>query len=50
MTLKKQYEQAVNRYIEKFVKKHGYQFTYWVSDEVGETACFIEQYYFNFKI
>ena len=48
MTIKKQYEIAVNAYIEKFVKKHGYEFTYWVSDEVGETACFIEQYYFNF--
>ena len=48
MTLKKQYEIAVNAYIEKFVKKHGYKFTYWVSDEVGETACFIEQYFFNF--
>ena len=48
MTIKKQYEIAVNAYIERFVKKHGYEFTYWVSDEVGGTACFIEQYYFNF--
>lgn len=47
-TLKEQYEQAVNRYIEKFVKKHGYEFTDWVADEVGGIAVFIEQYYFNF--
>ena len=48
MTLKEQHEQAVNRYIEKFVKKHGYEFTDWVANEVGGIAVFIEQYYFNF--
>lgn len=48
-TLKEQHEQAVNRYIEKFVKKHGYEFTDWVADEVGGIAVFIEQYYLNFS-
>lgn len=48
MNIKEQYEIAVNRYIEKFVKKHGYEFTDWVSDEVGGVAVFIEQYFFSF--
>jgi len=39
---------VVEKYIQKFEKKHGYEFSYWVSDQVGEMACFIEQYYFNF--
>lgn len=37
-----------NEYIKKFVKKHGYEFSYWISDEPGTTACFIEQYYFSY--
>lgn len=42
------YNRAVNDYLELFVKKHGYEFTDWVSGEVGGIACFIEQYFFNF--
>jgi len=41
-------ENAINDYIRVFVKKHGYEFSYWVSGEVGGIACFIDQYYFNF--
>jgi hypothetical protein len=39
---------VVEKYIQKFEKKHGYQFSDWVSDDIGGIACFIEQYYFNF--
>lgn len=39
---------VVEKYIQKFEKKHGYEFSDWVSDQVGEMACFIEQYYFHF--
>ncbi len=40
---------VVEKYINKFVKKHGYEFSNWVSDEVGSIACFIDQYFFNFN-
>jgi hypothetical protein len=36
-------------YIDFFTKKHGYEFSSWVADEVGGIACFVEQYYFNFN-
>ncbi len=39
---------VVEKYINKFVKKHGYEFSNWVSDEIGSIACFIDQYFFNF--
>ncbi len=43
-----EYKRVVDKYIFKFEKKHGYEFTYWVSNNVGEVACFIDQYFFNF--
>lgn len=45
--LKSRYEKICSDYIRAFVKKHDYEFSGWVSDEVGGIACFIEQYYFN---
>ena len=45
--LKKEYEKLCNEYVKKFVKKHGYEFDYWIADDVGGIASFIEQYYFN---
>jgi hypothetical protein len=39
---------VAEKYIQKFEKKHGYEFSSWVSDEVGGIACFIEQYFFSF--
>jgi len=45
--LKKEYEAICNEYIKDFVKKQGYEFSYWVADKVGGIACFIEQYFFN---
>ncbi len=45
----KEYNNIVNKYLLKFVNKHGYEFSDWVSSEVGGLACFIEQYFFNFS-
>ena len=39
---------VVEKYIAKFEKKHGYEFSNWVSNEIGGIAVFIEQYFFNF--
>lgn len=47
--LKEDYEIACNNYIKEFVKKQKYKFDYWIADEVGGIASFIEQYYFNFS-
>ena len=44
--LKKQYIFVCNEYVKKFVNKHGYEFTGWVSDEVGGLTSFIDQYFF----
>lgn len=46
--LKKLNEFVANEYIRKFEKKHDYQFDYWVADEVGGVASFVEQYFFNY--
>ena len=47
--LKKQYEYSCNEYVKKFSNKQGYEFTDWVSNDVGGIAVFIEQYFFNFS-
>lgn len=47
--LQKQYEDVCNEYIKVFVKKHGYEFDYWIADQVGGIASFIEQYFFNLQ-
>jgi len=41
-----EYENLCNSLINDFVKKQGYGFSYWIKN-VGEIACFIEEYYFN---
>jgi phenolic acid decarboxylase len=46
--LQEQFNKIANAYVKKFVKKHKYEFSYWISDEPGTIACFIEQYYFSF--
>jgi hypothetical protein len=43
------YESICHTYIDIFVKKHGYEFSHWIADEIGDVACFIEQYFFNFN-
>jgi len=45
--LKEQYENICDQYIQKFVKKQGYEFDGWVGQEVGGVAGFIEQYFFS---
>jgi hypothetical protein len=47
--LKQEYDIVCSEYIKKFVKKHGYQFNFWVANDVGGIACFIDQYFFNFS-
>lgn len=46
-TLKAEYERICNAYIDEFTAKQGYEFDYWVGNEVGGVASFIEQYYFS---
>lgn len=46
--LQKEYQDVVNQYLKKFIKKHKYEFSYWVSADIGGIACFIDQYYFDF--
>lgn len=41
------YQNACNAIIIKFEKKHGYEFSGWVADEIGGIAEFINQYYFS---
>ena len=43
------YEAICQKYVQKFAKKHGYPFDYWIGDEVGGMASFCEQYFFNFN-
>jgi len=45
--LKTRYEKICSDYIKTFVKKHDYEFSGWVGDDIGGIACFVEQYYFN---
>jgi hypothetical protein len=47
--LQMNFNNSVDAYIKKFVEKHGYEFDYWIGEEVGECASFIEQYFFNFS-
>lgn len=46
--LEKRFIKIADEYINKFEKKHGYEFSSWISDEAGGIACFIEQYFFGF--
>lgn len=50
MTIKKlktEYDIICNTFVEKFAKKHGLEFEYWIGDEIGGIASFIDQYFFN---
>lgn len=46
--LNKRYAEVVNAYVEKFCKKQGLEFEYWVSDKVGEIGVFGD-YYFSVR-
>ncbi len=43
----KEYNSSCNKLIRIFSKKQGLAFDYWVSNEIGSMASFIEQYFFN---
>lgn len=50
MTIKKlktEYDIICNTFVEKFAKKHGLEFEYWIADEVGGIAEFTANYFFN---
>lgn len=47
MTIKQQYEDAINRYIVEFCKKQDMEFNGWVAGEVGE-ICEINDFCFIF--
>ena len=49
LALKAYYEKACNEYIKAFCKKQGIEFDYWISDEVGGIAQFIDQYFFDMQ-
>lgn len=42
-----EYDSICNQLVDKFVKKHGYEFSCWISDSPGTIAVFIDQYFFN---
>ena len=46
--LKLDYNLAVENYIKAFCKKHGIDFEFWISDEVG-SVCNIGDYFFDFQ-
>ena len=48
LSLKKDYTAIVNRYLAVFVAKQEIDFDYWIADDIGGVASFIEQYTFNF--
>ncbi len=45
--LKSDYENACNAYVKAFEEKQGREFDYWIGQEVGGIASFIDQYFFN---
>lgn len=49
MNLKTDYEKIANEYLKLFVDKQGYEFMYWIADEVGSIACFVDEYFINFS-
>lgn len=45
--LKHKYEEVCNEYVKKFQDKQDLEFSFWVGNEVGGIACFIDQYFFS---
>ncbi len=46
--LRKKREAIVGEYLERFIKKEGYEFDGWVAEEIGGVASFIEQWFIGF--
>lgn len=52
MITKTQYKslnKAISEYIKAFIKKQEMDFDYWLSDEIGGTACFGSEWMFSFN-
>lgn len=47
MSLKSDYEKVCQNYITAFAKKQGYEFDYWIGDDIGGVASFGEYYTLN---
>lgn len=47
LQLKEDFEFACEEYLREFIQKQKYEFSFWVCDEIGTIACFIEQYFFS---
>lgn len=45
--LKAKYEATCMEWVQLFCEKQDLEFSYWVADEVGGIACFIDEYFFN---
>ena len=45
--LKAKYEATCNKWVNLFCEKQDLEFSYWVADEIGGIACFIDEYFFN---
>jgi len=45
--VKERHESACNEYVKLFCKKQGIEFDFWIGDEIGGIASFIQQYYFT---
>lgn len=46
--LKEQYEKIVNKYTDRFCKKHGLELDFWVADDIGGVAM-LGDYFFSFN-
>lgn len=49
MDLKTNYEKIVQNYLEVFCQKQNCEFMYWIADEVGGVACFVNEYFISFN-
>lgn len=47
--LKKQYEDVVSEYVQKFCNKQGLEFEHWIGDNIGGIACFGDIFYYNLQ-
>lgn len=46
---KQKLESAIQLYVDKFCKKHGLDFDFWVADLTGSVGCFSNDYYVGFE-
>ena len=46
-SMRKDFENVVQRYVREFERREGLEFDHWAGGEIGDTACFGD-YYFSF--